>query len=97
MERKPPRPRNPYLRPGTVPETCPSIGCGESLQLHAVTEKTEKEIAFRLKCPECGALFDQACPTCGSKEVQTVDGVEECVRCGNVLQVGRTPANSNTQ
>lgn len=97
MERKPPRLGNQYLRLGTVPETCPSIGCGESLHVNAVAEKTETGTTFRLKCPDCGRLFDQACPLCGSKEMQTVDGVEECLRCGNVLQVGRTPANSNTQ
>lgn len=97
MGREPPSVNNPYLRERTVPETCPSTGCGESLQVEDAVDKTTKGITFRLKCPECGTLFDQACPDCGSKDIQTVEGVEECLRCGNILQLGAAPTNRNTQ
>jgi hypothetical protein len=62
---------SPYIREGTVPEVCPSTGCGRSLQV-------------------------EACPECGSKDIQMVDGVEECLRCGEILQLGQPPTNKNT-
>jgi hypothetical protein len=87
---------SPYIREGTVPEVCPSTGCGRSLQVEDTVETTTEGIAFRLRCPECGTLFDQACPECGSKDIQMVDGVEECLRCGEILQLGQPPTNKNT-
>lgn len=91
------RSRNQYLRKGTVPDTCPSPTCGVGLQREDATDTTTGGIAFRLKCPDCGVLFDQACPDCGSKDIQMVDGVEECLHCGMILQLGATPIGKRTQ
>lgn len=91
------RPDNPYLRKGTVPENCPSTECGVDLQLEDTIDTTTEGTAFRLKCPDCGKLFDQACPDCGSKDIQVVEGVEECLHCGNILQLGATPIEEHTQ
>lgn len=97
MGSDPPGLRNPYLREGTVPEVCPSEGCGSSLEVENAIDTTTEGIAFRLRCPDCGTLFDQACPECGTKDIQTVNGVEECLRCGEILQLGAASINRSTQ
>jgi rRNA maturation endonuclease Nob1 len=96
MESDPPGLRNPYLREGTVPGVCPSEECGRSLEKENAIDRTTEGIPFRLRCPSCGTLFDQACHECGSKDIQKINGIEECLRCGEILQLGAAPTNSNT-
>lgn len=88
MGRKRSTSRNYYLRGNTLPEVCPSTECGIDLHPSDTAETTVKGVKYRYKCPGCGTLFDQACPSCGSKEFQVVEGVEECLRCGEVLKLG---------
>lgn len=78
---------NSCLRPDTVPERCSCEDCQEDLSIESVLVKTSNGVPYKLKCPECDELFDQACPICGSKDTQVKGGVEECVHCGRVLEI----------
>lgn len=78
---------NEYLRLGTLPAFCPSKQCSEYLTATNTVVKTDSGKAFRLQCPECEALIDQACPDCGSKDFQVESGVEECLICGHLVKI----------
>lgn len=78
---------NRFLRLGTLPAFCPSKQCGKFLTIENATVKTEGGHTFRLQCPECEELIDQACPDCGSKNFQIESGVEECLLCGHLVTV----------
>lgn len=87
---------NPYIRLETVPEICPCPDCETDISPDEATESTRKGFIFRATCPTCGLLFDQACPRCGSKDIQTAEGVEECLHCGEVLQLGSKQIQQST-
>jgi len=78
---------NRFLRLGSLPAFCPSEQCDEYLTLENTTVKTEGGSAFRLQCPVCEELIDQACPDCGSKDFQVESGVEECLLCGHLVKM----------
>jgi Zn finger protein HypA/HybF involved in hydrogenase expression len=78
---------NQFLRLGTLPAFCPSPQCNEFLTLENATVQSESGYTYRLQCPDCEELIDQACPDCGSKDFQIASGIEECLLCGHLVKV----------